>query len=240
MKILILSLLVLSLVLPLNVFAVEEKEIPTLENKIAQLVNDYRKSQGLNELSYEPGISGVAKAHSQDMATRHYIAHETFGTNRNSIQRGVDAGYALCGDMGALNRYHKVVADITEYKRLTAKFQRDAETVRLYWSNDPLQNQIINSQYDKLVKMQQEVNSRIMITNHDIRDGKIRISLSENIMGLELDSRSIEELSNATISGWVESQGHKRVLEDTMSHAFGVGATIDRDQNKVLVTLNIC
>ena len=46
-----------------------------LETIIYQLVNDYRKEQGISTLKYDDSLAQIARAHSQDMATNDYYKH---------------------------------------------------------------------------------------------------------------------------------------------------------------------
>ena len=47
-----------------------------LERSIHDLVNQERKKQGLSSLDWNPTLSGIARLHSRDMASRNYFSHE--------------------------------------------------------------------------------------------------------------------------------------------------------------------
>jgi len=47
------------------------------EGSVAALINDYRTSNGLNALAYEPTLTYVAKLRSTDMINRNYFSHYT-------------------------------------------------------------------------------------------------------------------------------------------------------------------
>jgi len=237
MKVLIMALLVISIALPVNSFALELREIPTLERQIADAINDYRKSQGLNELSYDDNIADVARTHSQDMIDRDYFAHETLGTTKQAWLRGSNAGYGMCGDPDALDRYYTTVQGIEEHKKRIAQFEKEAETVRLFWNNDQLQVNAIESKYQKLLKIEQEVNAQTILTYDDINQGKIGIGFAENLMELRGDPITNLDIIDSTIQGWIDSPEHKLGLED-YANSLGVGVSMNTD--RILITLNVC
>ena len=51
--------------------------IPVLEHKIHDLINVQRTQNNLNPLSFDPQLNQISRAHSQDMANRHYFEHDT-------------------------------------------------------------------------------------------------------------------------------------------------------------------
>jgi uncharacterized protein YkwD len=65
----------------------------TAEKRIAELVNDDRKRAGLPPLILDPAWSAVARAHSQEMASRNTVAH-TSPTTGTALDRAKRAGLA--------------------------------------------------------------------------------------------------------------------------------------------------
>ena len=62
------------------------------ERIVALLTNIQRENRGLRTLYWDPHLQDIARAHSQDMAERHYMAH----TNPDSLgpsDRAENAGY---------------------------------------------------------------------------------------------------------------------------------------------------
>ncbi len=47
------------------------------ENTVAALINNYRVSNGLNAIAYEPTLTYIAKARSADLMDRNYFSHYT-------------------------------------------------------------------------------------------------------------------------------------------------------------------
>mgnify|MGYP001032325453 CR=1 FL=1 len=62
------------------------------EQSFIQLINDYRKANGLGELVYQPQMEDAAKWMSQDMAEKNYFSH-TDSLGRNPFDRMADFGY---------------------------------------------------------------------------------------------------------------------------------------------------
>ena len=231
------SLLILSIAVPINAFAIEEKDIPTMELAIAQKINEYRSSLELNQLAYDETIANVARAHSDDMRDRNYYAHETLGTNKQAWLRGSLAGYGICGDPDAVDRYYDTINEMELHKKRIAQFEKEAEEVRLFWNNDPLRVQIINQKYADLLNIEQKVNQKILKTHEDINSAKIGIGFNENLMELRGSADNVEEAVNVTIQSWLDSPPHKLGMED-YGNSIGIGVSIDED--RVLVTMNIC
>jgi uncharacterized protein YkwD len=48
---------------------------PAIENRLAQLVNGYRRGRGLNVLVEAPKMKGAARAHAADMALHNRLGH---------------------------------------------------------------------------------------------------------------------------------------------------------------------
>jgi uncharacterized protein YkwD len=75
-------------------------EFTPLETELYRTVNGVRSQQGLIELRRDPLLDAVARAHSLDMAQRHYFAHETpEGLNPvDRLKRGGASGFSLAGE----------------------------------------------------------------------------------------------------------------------------------------------
>jgi uncharacterized protein YkwD len=72
--------------------------IPVLENKIHDLINVQRTQNSLTALSFDPQLNLIARAHSQDMATRNYFEHYT-PEGADPTARGLSAGYHCHKDL---------------------------------------------------------------------------------------------------------------------------------------------
>ena len=70
-------------------------EVPTLEHKIHDLINVQREQNGLKPLLFDSQLDTIARAHSTDMATRNYFAHDT-PEGISFLDRYKQAGYN-CG-----------------------------------------------------------------------------------------------------------------------------------------------
>ena len=75
-------------------------EFTPLETELFRAINTVRSQQGLIELRRDPVLDAVARAHSLDMAQRHYFAHETpEGLNPvDRLKRGGATGFSLAGE----------------------------------------------------------------------------------------------------------------------------------------------
>ena len=71
-----------------------------LESALHTAINEVRAEQGLLRLQRDPALDAVARAHSEDMATRHYMAHETPEglTPPARMKRAGVVGYTLAGE----------------------------------------------------------------------------------------------------------------------------------------------
>lgn len=91
----------LVLLQPLAVRATElDPELAALEARLHAAVNAVRERDGLVPLAREPALDAVARAHSRDMATRGYFAHETPEglTPPDRLARGGITGITLAGE----------------------------------------------------------------------------------------------------------------------------------------------
>jgi uncharacterized protein YkwD len=74
----------------------------TAEFELFSLINKARATAGLPALSYDPALTGVARAHSRDMLTHDYIAHisPTTGSPADRVARAGIAVDRLAEDIG--------------------------------------------------------------------------------------------------------------------------------------------
>jgi uncharacterized protein YkwD len=72
--------------------------IPVLETKIHDLINVQRTQNSLTALSLDPQLNLIARAHSQDMATRNYFEHDT-PEGADPTARALSAGYHCHKDL---------------------------------------------------------------------------------------------------------------------------------------------
>ena len=75
-------------------------DVASLEAALHTAINDVRAEMGLRRLARDPAIDAVARAHSEDMATRGYLAHETPEglTPPGRLARGGVSGLTLAGE----------------------------------------------------------------------------------------------------------------------------------------------
>jgi uncharacterized protein YkwD len=75
-------------------------ETATLESTLHIAINDLRAEQGLVRLQRDASLDAVARAHSEDMAARHYLAHETPEgvTPPGRMKQAGVVGYTLAGE----------------------------------------------------------------------------------------------------------------------------------------------
>lgn len=80
--------------------AMTDAPLANLESVLHITINDIRDAQGLRRLTRDPALDAVARAHSQDMAARHYLAHQTpEGLNPpDRMKRAGVTGYTLAGE----------------------------------------------------------------------------------------------------------------------------------------------
>ncbi len=72
-----------------------------LEQQVHDLINQYRTQNGLATLSWDSGLSNVARYHSQDMALRNYFSHDT-PEGKDPTDRGIAKGYRCEKTIGNL------------------------------------------------------------------------------------------------------------------------------------------
>ena len=75
-------------------------DLAPLEAGLHTAINEVRARAGLVRLQRDPTLDAVAREHSEDMAARHYLAHETpEGLNPpDRMKRGGAVGYTLAGE----------------------------------------------------------------------------------------------------------------------------------------------
>ncbi len=85
---------------PLLADGASHPEIARLEAALSDAVNRFRSEHNLIPLARRPDLDAVARAHSRDMASRGYLAHES-PEGRNWVDRlglaGVQ-GFAMAGE----------------------------------------------------------------------------------------------------------------------------------------------
>jgi uncharacterized protein YkwD len=74
-------------------------ELPVVENRIHNLINEERKAKGLPALSNDDRLAAVARAHSIDMAQYDYFAHDNL-KGQGPSGRAELAGYICRKDYG--------------------------------------------------------------------------------------------------------------------------------------------
>ena len=75
-------------------------DFAALESGLHTAINEVRAAQGLLRLQRDPSLDAVAREHSEDMAARHYLAHETpegLDPPQRMKRAGV-SGYTLAGE----------------------------------------------------------------------------------------------------------------------------------------------
>jgi uncharacterized protein YkwD len=73
--------------------------IPELETEIHNLINNERQKNGVATLQYDSKLSDIARAHSQDMATRNYFSHYT-PEGDGPTERAIKSGYSVHKELG--------------------------------------------------------------------------------------------------------------------------------------------
>ena len=59
------------------------------ENELIALINNYRKSKGLNELIAHPDLMRACRYHAADMGHEDYFEHATYNRVHSQLKRGV-------------------------------------------------------------------------------------------------------------------------------------------------------
>lgn len=77
-----------------------DERLPTLERELHSAVNSVRAERHLVSLTRHASLDEVARAHSQDMATRRYLSHDNpDGENPvDRLQRGTTPEFSLAGE----------------------------------------------------------------------------------------------------------------------------------------------
>jgi uncharacterized protein YkwD len=69
-----------------------EVRVPDLERRIHDLINRQRKAENLKALQFDERLARIARAHSEDMARRHFFSHVN-PDGKDPTARGKLAGY---------------------------------------------------------------------------------------------------------------------------------------------------
>jgi uncharacterized protein YkwD len=76
-----------------------QAELNDYENAVAAYINDYRVSNGLNAIAYEPTLTYIAKYRSQDLIDRNYWSHYTpEGTTVFNLFKANGVKYKIGGE----------------------------------------------------------------------------------------------------------------------------------------------
>ena len=75
-------------------------DIPTLEGRVHELINQQRRNNGLSLLSYDSSLASIARKHSEDMAKNNYFAHDNL-RGLGPTERGVQVGYSCYKNYGS-------------------------------------------------------------------------------------------------------------------------------------------
>ena len=197
--------------------------ISELEQKIHDGINLQRQNQGLNPLVYDDKIADVARTHSQDMATRNYFQHDT-PEGVSPDQRGINAGYSLCGDRQA-------IADSQEYDRLTKQFQATGNT------DQNLYNQL-QALYSKVTS---ESSNGMIFQGfpENIEQNNLYDSI-EYINGVPFYHwLNEDQLADSIVQTWMGSTGHRQNILTPAYYSEGIGVATSSD-DKVYITEDFC
>ena len=133
-------------------------DIPSLERRIHELINQQRTSHGLSALRFDSSLITIARKHSEDMAKNNYFAH----TNLQGLDpsdRGTQAGYSCYKNYGSY--YTTGIAEnifqtshSTTYNGIKVNDMESSETIAQStvnsWMNSPGHRQnILTSTYDR-------------------------------------------------------------------------------------------
>src|SRR5437773_10249211 len=123
-----------------------EIRIPDLEQRIHESINKQRKANDRALLAWDETLANLARAHSEDMATRGYFKHVN-PEGLTPMKRLEGAGYSSCKQVGENifqnNLYSRV---ITEKKRTTYDWnakEKIAATTLKGWLDSPGHREII-------------------------------------------------------------------------------------------------
>jgi uncharacterized protein YkwD len=105
-----------------------EIRVPDLEQWVHELINAQRKANDLPALEWDDKLSTLARAHSEDMAKRHYFEHVN-PEGLTPMKRAEAAGYNECQLMGE-NIYQNNL-----YSRVIDKLKRKATERSYDWNS---------------------------------------------------------------------------------------------------------
>ena len=75
-------------------------DIPTLELRVHELINQQRRNNGLSSLSYDTSLASIARKHSADMAQNNYFSHYNL-QGLDLPGRGNQVGYSCYKNYGS-------------------------------------------------------------------------------------------------------------------------------------------
>lgn len=237
-----LSILGLVLLVPLilgasNAFA--QLDTTSIEQELADKINEYRQSKGLNALQFDQSIKAVAKRHNADLERTGLFQHETPGTNKLSTHRSYEAGFRDCGNSSDIQKYYKVKTTLTQLRKDIADYNKKYQLYKTQPNNIALKNWLIQTK-PQLEKQRAAVIPEIDYVTRAVNDGRVGTGFSENLALLsDADSRDLEILSDDILTLWINSPGHKRVMLEPAERV-GVSVEIDERNNRVLVVANFC
>ncbi|MCJ7469440.1 CAP domain-containing protein [Candidatus Bathyarchaeota archaeon] len=79
-------------------------DIPTIEGRVHEMINQHRRNQGLSSLRYDSSLAAIARKHSEDMARNNYFDHENL-QGLSPTDRGNMQGYTCRKDYGSYYTY---------------------------------------------------------------------------------------------------------------------------------------
>lgn len=156
-------------------------EIPTLELRIHELINQQRTNHRLSSLSFDSSLASIARKHSTDMAKNNYFAHVNL-QGLDPTDRGNLVGYSCYKNYGT------------------------------YYTTGIAENIMQNNLYDSVTYY----------------NGIPRY-----------DWNSQEAIAQSTVTGWMNSPGHRQNILTSTYYREGIGVAMSSD-NKVYVTEDFC
>jgi|GEM_PF-335288 uncharacterized protein YkwD len=133
-------------------------DIPSLERRIHELINQQRTTHGLSALRFDTSLTAVARKHSEDMARNNYFSHVNL-QGLDPTGRGTQAGYSCYKNYGSY--YTTGLAEnifqthhSTTYNGITVNDMESSESIAQStvngWMNSPgHQQNILTSTYDR-------------------------------------------------------------------------------------------
>ena len=230
-------------------------------------VNQVRMSENISPLIWDDGLATLAQRHSTDIVE--YAEPSHVGTDgRDPAQRGIDAGYVLCGKPAAINQYERLQMLIIEFQNnmndydilvqnyeqtadeldsLISEYNKVATNPDKFYILDSMQQAIQQktSQLDLMYLQLQQTYGRLL-------DGYEKLyalySIVNDSIAQGLLYRGVSEniilLENSNdivldaIQGWLDSPGHKENMLLSAWQKTGVG--IAYDGNRIIITQNFC